>query len=34
SASQKVIENCGGVYLGNYTDENEGTVRRYRLVRT
>ncbi|WP_229603728.1 GNAT family N-acetyltransferase [Vibrio parahaemolyticus] len=34
SASQKVIENCGGVYLGNYTDESEGTVRRYRLVRT
>ncbi|NOH99429.1 GNAT family N-acetyltransferase [Vibrio sp. 99-70-13A1] len=33
-ASQKVIENCGGAYLGNYTDENEGTVRRYRLVRT
>ncbi|WP_273990417.1 GNAT family N-acetyltransferase [Vibrio parahaemolyticus] len=33
-ASQKVIENCGGVYLGNYTDDNEGTVRRYRLART
>lgn len=33
-ASQKVIENCGGEYLGNYTDENEGTVRRYRLTRT
>ncbi|EMK3307904.1 GNAT family N-acetyltransferase, partial [Vibrio vulnificus] len=30
-ASQKVIENCGGEYLGNYTDDNEGTVRRYRL---
>ena len=34
AASQKVIENCGGVYLGNYTDESEGTVRRYRLART
>ncbi|WP_211333568.1 GNAT family N-acetyltransferase [Sinobacterium caligoides] len=34
SASQKVIENCGGVYLGNYTDESEGTVMRYRLART
>ncbi len=33
-ASQKVIENCGGEYLGNYTDESEGTVRRYRLART
>ena len=33
-ASQKVIENCGGEYLGNYTDDNEGTVRRYRLART
>ncbi|HCG8602362.1 TPA: GNAT family N-acetyltransferase [Vibrio parahaemolyticus] len=33
-ASQKVIENCGGEYLGNYTSENEGTVRRYRLART
>ncbi|EOX4905173.1 GNAT family N-acetyltransferase [Vibrio alginolyticus] len=33
-ASQKVIENCGGEYLGNYTDEIEGTVRRYRLART
>ncbi|KKC99163.1 GNAT family N-acetyltransferase [Photobacterium halotolerans] len=33
-ASQKVIENCGGDYLGNYTDESEGTVRRYRLART
>lgn len=33
-ASQKVIENCGGEYLGNYTDDYEGTVRRYRLVRT
>ncbi|TON65588.1 GNAT family N-acetyltransferase [Vibrio parahaemolyticus] len=32
--SQKVIENCGGEYLGNYTDDNEGTVRRYRLART
>lgn len=31
-ASQKVIENCGGEYLGNYTDEVEGTVRRYRLT--
>ena len=34
AASQKVIENCGGVYLCNYTDESEGTVRRYRLART
>ncbi|HCM0852057.1 TPA: GNAT family N-acetyltransferase, partial [Vibrio parahaemolyticus] len=33
-ASQKVIENCGGEYLGNYTSETEGTVRRYRLART
>ncbi|HCE1838708.1 GNAT family N-acetyltransferase [Vibrio parahaemolyticus] len=33
-ASQKIIENCGGEYLGNYTDESEGTVRRYRLART
>ncbi|WP_165311480.1 GNAT family N-acetyltransferase [Vibrio ziniensis] len=33
-ASQKVIENCGGEYLGNYTDDREGTVRRYRLART
>ncbi|EMN6212215.1 GNAT family N-acetyltransferase [Vibrio vulnificus] len=33
-ASQKVIENCGGEYLGNYIDESEGTVRRYRLART
>ncbi|HCE2191068.1 TPA: GNAT family N-acetyltransferase [Vibrio parahaemolyticus] len=33
-ASQKVIENCGGEYLGNYTDDSEGTVRRYRLART
>ncbi|MCU8120369.1 GNAT family N-acetyltransferase [Vibrio vulnificus] len=33
-ASQKVIENCGGEYLGNYTDFSEGTVRRYRLART
>ncbi|MBE3745020.1 GNAT family N-acetyltransferase [Vibrio parahaemolyticus] len=33
-ASQKVIENCGGEYLGNCTSENEGTVRRYRLART
>ncbi|MCG6442150.1 GNAT family N-acetyltransferase [Vibrio parahaemolyticus] len=33
-ASQKVIENCGGEYLGTYTSENEGTVRRYRLART
>ncbi|EOD9423350.1 GNAT family N-acetyltransferase [Vibrio campbellii] len=33
-ASQKVIENCDGEYLGNYTDDNEGTVRRYRLART
>ena len=33
-ASQKVIENCGGEYLGNHTDEIEGTVRRYRLART
>ncbi|HFI9804760.1 TPA: GNAT family N-acetyltransferase, partial [Vibrio parahaemolyticus] len=24
----------GGEYLGNYTSENEGTVRRYRLART
>ncbi len=32
--SQKVIENCGGEYLGNYTGESEGTVRRYRLART
>ncbi|HAS6972261.1 GNAT family N-acetyltransferase [Vibrio parahaemolyticus] len=33
-ASQKVIENCGGEYLGNYTDDSEGKVRRYRLART
>ncbi|EXJ40963.1 GNAT family N-acetyltransferase [Vibrio parahaemolyticus] len=33
-ASQKVIENCGGEYLGNYTTDSEGTVRRYRLART
>ncbi|WP_047046536.1 GNAT family N-acetyltransferase [Vibrio mexicanus] len=33
-ASQKVIENCGGEYLGIFTDESEGTVRRYRLART
>ncbi|MCU8208191.1 GNAT family N-acetyltransferase [Vibrio vulnificus] len=33
-ASKKVIEKCGGEYLGNYTDDNEGTVRRYRLART
>ncbi|EJG1645741.1 GNAT family N-acetyltransferase [Vibrio parahaemolyticus] len=33
-ASQKVIENCGGEYLGNYTTDSEGTVRRYRLTRT
>ena len=33
-ASQKVIENCGGEYLGNYTDDSEGTVRRYRLAST
>ncbi len=33
-ASQKVIEKCGGEYLGNYTDDSEGTVRRYRLART
>ncbi len=33
-ASQKVIENCGGEYLGNFTNESEGTVRRYRLVHT
>ncbi len=33
-ASQKVIESCGGNYLGNYTDIQEGTVRRYRLVNT
>lgn len=32
-ASQKVIENCGGEYLGNYTDDSEGVVRRYRLAR-
>ncbi|NIY92872.1 GNAT family N-acetyltransferase [Vibrio diazotrophicus] len=32
-ASQKVIENCGGEYLGNYTDDIEGVVRRYRLTR-
>ncbi|WP_282178272.1 GNAT family N-acetyltransferase [Vibrio nereis] len=32
--SQKVIENCGGEYFGNYTDDREGTVRRYRLART
>ncbi|HHF3067937.1 TPA: GNAT family N-acetyltransferase, partial [Vibrio diabolicus] len=25
---------CGGEYLGNYTDESEGAVRRYRLART
>ncbi|TOE80968.1 GNAT family N-acetyltransferase, partial [Vibrio parahaemolyticus] len=30
----KVIENSGGEYLGNYTTETEGTVRRYRLART
>ncbi|MFW1141915.1 GNAT family N-acetyltransferase, partial [Vibrio parahaemolyticus] len=24
----------GGEYLGNYTSENEGTVRRYRLAHT
>lgn len=30
--SQKVIEKSGGEYLGNYEDENEGVVRRYRLV--
>ncbi|OEE39752.1 GNAT family N-acetyltransferase [Vibrio ordalii] len=34
SASKKVIENCGGEYLGNYTDDVEGAVRRYRLART
>lgn len=33
-ASQKVIERCGGEYLGDYTDETEGTVRRYRLSKT
>ncbi|EPN4986497.1 GNAT family N-acetyltransferase [Vibrio alginolyticus] len=33
-ASQKVIENCGGEYLGNYTGASEGAVRRYRLART
>lgn len=33
-ASRKVIESCGGEYLGNYTDESENTVRRYRLART
>ncbi|HAS6685731.1 TPA: GNAT family N-acetyltransferase [Vibrio parahaemolyticus] len=33
-ASRKVIENCGGEYLGNYTGDSEGTVRRYRLART
>ncbi|MFC3023163.1 GNAT family N-acetyltransferase [Vibrio zhugei] len=32
-ASQKVIENCGGEYLGNYVTDSEGTVRRYRLAR-
>lgn len=32
-ASQKVIEKCGGKYLGNYTDAKEGTVRRYCLAR-
>ncbi|GMM87174.1 GNAT family N-acetyltransferase [Vibrio fortis] len=31
-ASQKVIEKCGGEYLGSYTAEIEGTVRRYRLT--
>ncbi|NOH99410.1 GNAT family N-acetyltransferase [Vibrio sp. 99-70-13A1] len=34
SASQKVIENCGGEYLDNYIDDSEGTVRRYRLARS
>ena len=33
AASQVVIEKCGGEYIGNYTDEIEGTVRRYRLIR-
>jgi predicted acetyltransferase len=33
-ASQNVIEKCGGKFLGNYTDEAEGTVRRYRLAHT
>lgn len=31
-ASQRVIENSGGVYIGNYIDEHEGEVKRFTLT--